>query len=284
MGTCLTILNSDVARFTSNIGFDFVFLDLEHTPMGPEAAKEIIRTIHAHSEGETHVIVRIPTFGHEWVAWMLDAGAAGIVVPHSETAEQARQIVEAAKFPPFGKRSYPPFTAVPGVTDGLPKGKRSLYQVYNEHAAIIMQIESKKGCENAHEILAVPGVDATMIGAGDLRMELGLPPVQDGPEPAYQSCVQQVFKAAKDNGDMPVFGFAFGPAFIESKVKQGYRGIMVTSDVTSLVYKQMADLKLAREMIQQKEDGLNNTGNDKAKEVVGKINALSLNDAVIESK
>jgi 2-keto-3-deoxy-L-rhamnonate aldolase RhmA len=40
---------------------------------------------------------------------------------------------------------------------GLPKGKRSLYQVYNEHAAIIMQIESKKGCENAHEILAVPG-------------------------------------------------------------------------------------------------------------------------------
>jgi 2-keto-3-deoxy-L-rhamnonate aldolase RhmA len=113
-------------------------------------------------------------------------------------------------------------------------------------------------------------VDATMIGSGDLRLELGLPPTQDGPEPSYQACVQQVFKAAKANGDMPVFGFAFGPAFIESKVKQGYRGIMVTSDVTALVYKQMADLKLAREMIQQKEDTESMP--------TAKVDAMSLSD------
>jgi 2-keto-3-deoxy-L-rhamnonate aldolase RhmA len=43
----MTIMNGDVARFTSNIGFDFVFLDFEHTPMGPDAAKEVIRTVHA---------------------------------------------------------------------------------------------------------------------------------------------------------------------------------------------------------------------------------------------
>jgi 2-keto-3-deoxy-L-rhamnonate aldolase RhmA len=112
-----------------------------------------------------------------------------------------------------------------------------------------------------------------MIGSGDLRMELGLPPTQDGPEPSYQACVQQVFKAAKANGDMPVFGFAFGPAFIESKVKQGYRGIMVTSDVTALVYKQMADLKLAREMIQEKEDG-----KPVEKETTAQVDGLSLSD------
>lgn len=104
-------------------------------------------------------------------------------------------------------------------------------------------------------------------------MELGLPPTQDGPEPSYQACVQQVFTAAKANGDMPVFGFAFGPAFIESKVKQGYRGIMVTSDVTALVYKQMADLKLAREMIQEKEDG-----KPVEKETTAQVDGLSLSD------
>ena len=116
-----------------------------------------------------------------------------------------------------------------------------------------------------------------MIGAGDLRLELGLPPTQDGPEASYQTCVQQVFKAAKNNGDMPVFGFAFGPAFIESKVKQGYRGIMVTSDVTALVYKQMADLKLAREMIEAREA---NNGSDgkKTEDIVPQVEALSVGE------
>lgn len=114
-----------------------------------------------------------------------------------------------------------------------------------------------------------------MIGAGDLRLELGLPPMQDGPEESFQTCVQQVFKGAKANGDMPVFGFAFGPRFIESKIKQGYRGIMVTSDVTAMVYKQMADLKLARDMIQASETANCADGN-KAKELALKVDALSV--------
>jgi hypothetical protein len=114
-----------------------------------------------------------------------------------------------------------------------------------------------------------------MIGAGDLRLELGLPPTQDGPEESFQTCVQQVFKAAKANGDMPVFGFAFGPAFIESKIRQGYRGIMVTSDVTAMVYKQMADLKLARDMIQAR-GAANGSKGDKAEELASKVDALSV--------
>lgn len=47
VGSCMTILNTDVARFTSNIGFDFLFLDLEHTPMSPDTARDLIRTVHA---------------------------------------------------------------------------------------------------------------------------------------------------------------------------------------------------------------------------------------------
>lgn len=113
-------------------------------------------------------------------------------------------------------------------------------------------------------------------------MELGLPPTQDGPEPSYQTCVQQVFKAAKANGDMPVFGFAFGPAFIESKVKQGYRGIMVTSDVTALVYKQMADLKLARETIQKEVTGTN--GSEQGKDSAAQEEALSAGEQAVPPK
>jgi 2-keto-3-deoxy-L-rhamnonate aldolase RhmA len=47
VGSCMTILSSDIARFTSNIGFDFLFLDLEHSPMSPDTARDLIRTVHA---------------------------------------------------------------------------------------------------------------------------------------------------------------------------------------------------------------------------------------------
>lgn len=148
------------------------------------------RSPNAHnfqSEGTTTSIVRVPTHGHEWVAWALDAGAGGVVFPHSETAEEARHAVDSARFPPEGKRSYPPVAVLPGLTDGLPVGKKSMLEVWNNNAAVLMQIvgpfdpflihlsmdvtdcswglqESRLGAENAEEILSVPGVDGCMIG------------------------------------------------------------------------------------------------------------------------
>jgi 2-keto-3-deoxy-L-rhamnonate aldolase RhmA len=78
-------------------------------------------------------------------------------VEQTETAEQARKVVAAARFPFFGgHRSFPPFAHAPGMTDGGPDGKNPL-QVWSENGAVIMQIESKLGCENAMEIAAVEG-------------------------------------------------------------------------------------------------------------------------------
>lgn len=134
---------------------------------------ELIRTVHYYSEGSCAAVVRLPTHGHEWIAWALDAGAAGIILPHSETADEARHAVKSARFGPKGKRSFPPFALLPGHNDGTPEGK-TMFDVWNDNAVIIMQIESALGVKNAHEIAAVEGVDALMIGPADLRFDMGL--------------------------------------------------------------------------------------------------------------
>jgi 2-keto-3-deoxy-L-rhamnonate aldolase RhmA len=74
----------------------------------------------------------------------------------SETAEQAKHAVQSARFPPLGRRSFPPFAVLPGVNDAAPNGK-TVFDVFNDNAAVIMQIESALGVQNAAEIAAVPG-------------------------------------------------------------------------------------------------------------------------------
>lgn len=70
-----------------------------------------VQAINYHSEGRMFPIVRVPNHGHEWIAWALDAGAAGVIIPHTETVEQARAAVRAARFAPLGERSFPPFVS-----------------------------------------------------------------------------------------------------------------------------------------------------------------------------
>lgn len=68
-------------------------------------------------------VVRVPSQEPSFVTVALDAGAAGIVLPHTETREQAQGLIDMCKFPPQGHRSYPPWAWIPGVTDQAPEGQ-----------------------------------------------------------------------------------------------------------------------------------------------------------------
>ncbi|KZP10283.1 Phosphoenolpyruvate/pyruvate domain-containing protein, partial [Athelia psychrophila] len=153
---------------------DWAWIDTEHTPLSPTLMADIVQTVNYHSEGRMLPIVRVPSHGHEWIAWALDAGAAGVIIPHTETVEQARAAVRAARFGPLGDRSFPPFVMLSGITDSAPEGQ-TWVDVANDHIAVIPQIESALGLENLEDIMQVPGVDAIMIGKGDLRLSMGLP-------------------------------------------------------------------------------------------------------------
>jgi hypothetical protein len=145
-----------------------------------------------------------------------------------------------------GKRSFPPAALAIGINDGVPHGKTP-FDVWN-NAAIIMQIESKLGCENAEAIAAIEGVDCLMVGNGDLRMDLGLPPGMDGPEEEYNKCLEQVIKAGKKY-NRPCLTFTAGPGHVEKRLKQGFSAFMVGADAFAIGASMRATLQQSHDEI-----------------------------------
>ncbi|KAG9039440.1 hypothetical protein FRB95_010729 [Tulasnella sp. JGI-2019a] len=248
LGTGVILPTVQAAKITATLGFDWAFIDTEHTPMGPDLLTDLIKTVNYYSEGATAAVVRVPTHGHEWITWALDAGAAAVILPHTESADEARHAVSVARFSPHGDRSFPPFPQVYGFTDGTPENK-SLLDVYNDNAAVIMQIESDLGAKNAEEIAAVPGIDGIMVGTVDLRLSMRLPVGFGGPEPEFHAAVEAIEAAAKRN-NLSLFAFGLGP-MLEPKARKGYTGLMISADFLALIAGQSGSLTTGRAVVQQ---------------------------------
>lgn len=122
---------------------------------------EMIRTIQYYSQGSMVPFVRIPSYTPELIPFALNAGAGGIVMPRVQDAKQAEELVRLARFPPFGERGFPPAALIGPSQNRTPSGM-STYDVWNEHAAIVCQIEDLVGLENIEEICSVPGGEFTM--------------------------------------------------------------------------------------------------------------------------
>jgi 4-hydroxy-2-oxoheptanedioate aldolase len=101
IGIRLDFTSPDVVESLGNLGFDFVYFDLEHGPTGEEACREMIRA--AELVGLTP-LVRVPFNEPGVVARFLDSGALGIIFPHCNTRQDARAAVKAVKYPPDGER------------------------------------------------------------------------------------------------------------------------------------------------------------------------------------
>ena len=111
-----------------------------------------------------------------------------------------------------------------------------------------MQIESKLGCENADAIAAVEGVDCLMVGNGDLRMDLGLPPGLDGPEEEYNRCLEKVVDAGKKHG-RPCLTFTGGPGHVGQRLKQGFSAFMVGNDAFAVAASMRGTLQQSHDEI-----------------------------------
>ncbi|CAK7202218.1 hypothetical protein SEUCBS139899_004940 [Sporothrix eucalyptigena] len=162
------VTNHTVGQIAANAGFHAVMVDMEHSVVGLETAAGIFAS--ALNAGVTP-LVRVPAAGSEWISRSLDGGAMGVIVPHVNTAEEARAVVKYAKFSPLGERSIsggmPIFRlrSVPNVASS---------QVANESTLIICMIETVEAVNNVDEILAVEGVDMLHVGTNDLADSLGI--------------------------------------------------------------------------------------------------------------
>jgi 2-dehydro-3-deoxyglucarate aldolase/4-hydroxy-2-oxoheptanedioate aldolase len=176
-------------------GAEFCIFDMEHGGLSLETIRGLVRWCRSTS---VVPLVRVPSHEYRYVAGALDAGAQGLMIPMVESAEQARQIVSWARYPPAGRR---------GTAFGIPhddyRGGSAEEIVAtmaraNSEGLLLFQIETAAGVEHVEEIVAVDGVDVAWVGHGDLSVSMGRPYQFDHPE--HQAALDRVVSAASAAG------------------------------------------------------------------------------------
>ena len=183
-----------IGRIAAAAGAEFVIYDMEHTGWSIET----IRGLMASSRAADLVpMVRIPATEYHLIARPLDVGAMGLMVPMVESAEQARTIVDSAKYPPLGRRG------ARGVAHDDYTGGDIIEKMEsaNDEVLLIAQIETARGVENVDAIAAVDGIDVLWIGHFDLTNSLGIP--GQFSHPTYLEAVERVLEACQRHGKAP---------------------------------------------------------------------------------
>ena len=217
MGVLLGFNSPAFVELTALAGFDFVLIDCEHGPMDLESVEAMVRA--AEAAGLTP-LARVPHNEASIILRFLDVGVMGLLVPHVETADDARRAVAAMKYPPDGERGL---AGVRANEYGAREPMADYVRRANEETLFMALVESRKGVENAAEIAAVPGVDVVQIGPNDLSMSMGHFGRSDDPE--VQAAIDQIIAAAKAAGKAPGSGAIRGPAAIRKALDRGIRVI-----------------------------------------------------------
>src|ERR1700753_3649847 len=115
LGTFVSFNDPYSAQVLARCGFDWLMLDMEHSPLSAQEITAMVHATVAASGGSCAPIVRLPSHGVEWVKWALDSGAAGIIVPMVNCRAEVEDVVKRALYPPRGQRSFGPFRATFGM-------------------------------------------------------------------------------------------------------------------------------------------------------------------------
>ncbi len=191
IGTMVTVFdNPAIAKILAVCGFDFFIVDCEHGSFDYSAVAGILV---AAKGGSISAIVRVPEARREVVLKYMEMGATGILLPNTETIEQAKSLVEYAKYYPLGNRGVSLVRAHTGFKK--PDNALDYMAKANEESILIIQIESPKGVENIAQLLGVEGIDASIIGPNDLSQSMGIMGQTD--DPKFIKAVEKVIAAAK---------------------------------------------------------------------------------------
>lgn len=248
LGCSITLPSLSIAKIVARSGFSWTLIDMEHSPQSPEHVMNVVHAVVGASGGSCFPLIRVPSHGLEWIKWATDSGAQGVIVPMVDTAEQMKQIVDAALYPPKGNRSWGPNNAVFGQLDSGFGTTEYLGMAREGGVAVIPMIESKKGVENVEEILAVEGVSAVFIGPQDLRMSLGLKAGRSGEEREFEEALDKVVKAAERNG-LPVGSIGVGGELAVARARQGMKFLLCGLDRAGFVAGITGQLKGVKEAL-----------------------------------
>lgn len=241
-------LSTRTAAALADSNLDFVIIDLEHAPYDPTRLEAYLlsminkRELHQKGTLQSKVVpfVRIPAAGREQVDQMvkqvLDLGAMGIVVPHVNTAAEARTVVQACRYPqrknasdyqPEGKRGagYRWAARMWGVSSEEYAALADLWPLDPQGDLVLwVMIETEQAVANCREIAETPGVGGLFIGPSDLAFSLG---VAKG-DPAYEKAISEVIAVSKETG-VPC-GTLIDSKQVKQRLAQGFRFLAVGLD------------------------------------------------------
>jgi 2-keto-3-deoxy-L-rhamnonate aldolase RhmA len=223
LGTLISLGSPEIAEIMADAGFDWLFIDIEHSPMDVMHAQHLLQA----TEGRLAGIIRVPLNDEIWIKKSLDIGAAGVMIPLVLTADDARKAVRFCKYPPQGTRSV-------GVGRAHRYGATLQHTIdtANEETAVIIQVEHITAVDNIDAILEVKGIDAILIGPYDLSGSMGLtgkvldPNVQQAIERVRTACLQK---------KMPLGIFTASVEQAKDYATRGFTLIAVSTDTLMLV-------------------------------------------------
>jgi len=225
------------------IGLDFVFIDTEHIPLEREQLSWMCQTYRAL---DMPALVRIPSPRPYEASVALDGGAAGIIAPYIESAEQVRELIGAVKLRPLkGKK-------LDQLTSGKASMKPELETYLRKNSGdnlLIVNIESVPAMEALEDILSLEMLDAVLIGPHDLSCSLGIPEQYDHPEfiEAADRIIEKARSAGKGAGVHAIYPRDRNEA--ESRwIKKGANLVLHSSDIIATIEtlsREIAEVKVA---------------------------------------
>lgn len=221
IGTSVAIPSAMVVEALGPSAFDAILIDAEHSPLSIDGLESLLR---AADLAPKAAIVRVPEVG-SYIARVLDLGAAGVVVPRIETATQAAEVVERARYAPEGRRG-----AGPGRGQAYGAGLAEYVATANADLLVAIQIETVAGLEARDAILAIPGIDAVVIGPFDLATSMGVAPGS----PEHANAIAEIFASAERHG-VARGAFVFSPDEVPGYLAQGATLLFVGMDIFSVV-------------------------------------------------
>lgn len=211
--------------------FDWLMVDMEHTPIDYSTASMIFSAIADVSGGACTPLARVAHNTMDQIKQALDAGAQGVIVPMINTAADAANVVRYARYPPLGQRGAGGF--LPHYSFGTTSHVEYVKNA-NSEILVSIQIETKEAVENIDSILDTPGIDLIFIGTYDLHVSLGLAPTLWSDDPTFLTAVNKVMSACKQR-NLPYGTLAPDGEGVKHRLEKGFTLVSMGTDMGQLL-------------------------------------------------
>jgi 2-keto-3-deoxy-L-rhamnonate aldolase RhmA len=186
---------AEIPRTFAAAGFDYVFIDMEHSSLDLETVHDMIT---ASNQAGITPIVRVCELHYSLVARLLDSGAQGIILPRVEDPALLAEALSWMRFPPTGKRG---FGVNPTMLGYEARSFAEIIEHQNRNTLAVVQFETVTAMQRADELLSLKGVDIAMVGPADLSISLGVPGQFD--HPLLVSTVERLIEQCVAHGVVP---------------------------------------------------------------------------------